>query len=103
MPASVADGEVAAAVVRAGDVDVVADDVDCPTEPGSRVFPHAESATARAMLTGPATRARHVGLVSCPMTSSRAVWTGLPLKSCHDKDVQGRRMVDHQWVESHGS
>jgi len=64
-----ADVEVAV-VVLAGEVEVVGDDAGCPAEPGSRVVPHAESATARAMLTGPATRARHVGLVAWPMTSS---------------------------------
>jgi hypothetical protein len=30
-----ADGAVAAAVVSAGEVDVVADEVDCPAEPGA--------------------------------------------------------------------
>src|SRR5665647_1499106 len=94
MPASMADGEVAAVVVSAGEVDVVADEVDCPVEPGAVVLPHAASATARAMLTGPATRARHAGLVSCPIRSSRAVSTGTPKKSCHHIDVPGRKAVD---------
>jgi len=60
-----------AVVVWAGEVEVVADDVDCPGGSGYDELPHAESATTMAMLTEPANRTRHVGLVCCPMRSSR--------------------------------